>query len=121
MTENTTIVVTITGPGYTTDPFNTPEERAEGFFVGAFVGKFTGEKDGFLSTYREWHILLAGISAGARAKTLENVPECPPLWADEMQYFNIPAMVVNVIKCQWPTITLVIMGLTAKASGVINF
>jgi hypothetical protein len=100
-------------PGYDYDPHDSPGERAEGFFVGKLIGKFTGETDGFCSTSREWHIFLAGISAGLRAGTLEQVPECPPLWQDEMQYFNTPAMVANVVKCQWPGIVTVLGGIAA--------
>jgi len=104
-----------TGPGYTTDPYNTPEEHAEGYFIGSFVAGITGNPDGFCSTSREWHIMLAGIKAGAKAGTLEQIPDCPPLWQDEMQYFNTAAMVTNVIKCQWPAIAAYI-GL--KLAGV---
>ena len=106
-----------TGPGYDNDPY--AGETGEDFFMGKLFW-FTG-KDGFCSTAREWHIFLAGITAGLKAKTLENVPDCPPLWVDEMQYFNTPAMIVNVIKCQWPSIVVVITSLTtALASGFIK-
>lgn len=103
-------------PGYDFDPYDTQGERAEGFFIGRVIGKFTGESDGFCSTYREWHIMLAGISAGFKAPTFGQVPDCPPLWQDESQYFNTPAMVANVIKCQWPAIVLFASG---KLSGVV--
>lgn len=114
-----------TGPGYTEDPYDSPGERAEGMFVGKIINmvlKPFGLDDpaGFCSTYREWHILLAGIVAGLKAGTLEQVPDCPPLWKDEMQYFNTPAMVANVLKCQWPSLVAMIGTLTAlKTAGVV--
>lgn len=92
----------LTGPGYTEDPFK-GEENAP-FFLGTLIGKITGEKDGFISSYREWHIMLMGISAGMSAKTLEDFPKCPPLWADEAQYYEFPGKIANIIKCQWPSI-----------------
>jgi len=114
------VTTTVTGrPGYEYDPYDSPGERAEGMFIGMLIGRFTGETDGFCSTYREWHILLAGISAGFKAPTLGQVPDCPPLWQDEAQYFNTPAMVANVIKCQWPTVAALIMGYGGlKAAGI---
>lgn len=96
------------GPGYTTDPYK--DEGDAPFFLGTMFAGLTGDADGFISTYREWHIMLAGIGAGLRAKTFENVPECPPLWEDEKQYWDVPAMVANVVKCQWPTVATVISG-----------
>jgi len=108
-----------TGPGYAEDPYDSPGERAEGFFIGNIISKFTGESDGFCSTYREWHIFLAAVTTGLRAKTFENVPECPPLWKDERQYWDMPAMIANVIKCQWPGVVAVIGGLAGlKIAGI---
>jgi hypothetical protein len=106
-------------PGYEYDPYDSPGERAEGMFVGTLIGKFTRETDGFCSTYREWHIFLAGISAGFRSPILGQVPDCPPLWQDEAQYFNTAAMVTNVIKCQAPTVLLLLAGAGAKVAGVL--
>ena len=103
-------------PGYNYDPYK--DETAEDFFIGKLISKVTGDPYGFLSTAREWHIFLAGIAAGARARTLENVPECPPLWRDEKQYFDTPAMITNVIKCQWPSIVTFIAAMGTKAAGV---
>ena len=105
-----------TGNGYTFDTF-AGEENAP-FFLGTIIGKFTGNPGGFISNYREWHILLAGIVAGAKAPTLDNVPECPPLWKDKAHYFDTPAIIVNVAKCQWPTIAVVLAGFAAKAQGL---
>jgi hypothetical protein len=100
-------VPTKTGPGYTEDPYDSPGERAEGMFVGRYIATFTGDPDGFLSTYREWHIFLAAVTTGIRTKTLENIPECPPKWVDEKQYSDTPAMVANIIKCQWPGVSMI--------------
>ena len=113
-----------TGPGYTEDPYNSDGEKVEGFFVGSLVNlalKPLGLSDpsGFCSTYREWHIMLAAINAGLRAGTFENIPDCPPLWRDEMQYWNMPAMVANIVKCQWPTVTVVLSGILVKYAGLI--
>jgi hypothetical protein len=106
---NTSVVSSNNGRlGYDYDPYDSPGEKVEGFFLGTIIGKLTGETDGFISTYREWHIFLQGMYAGFRAPTFGAVPECPPLWGDESQYFNSAAMVCNVIKCQWPTVVAVI-------------
>lgn len=115
-------------PGYDYDPYDSPGERAEGFFVGALFGKALSwigprigiatldDPSGFLSTYREWHISIQGLYAGFRAKTFGDVPECPPLWSDESQYFEGFAMFANVVKCQWPTVAVLI---GAKLSGIV--
>lgn len=100
--------------GYDFDPYDTPGEHAEGFFVGKLVNRFVSDPDGFCSTYREWHIMWRGAYAGFRGATLGDVPKCPPLWQDEAQYFESAAMVANVIKCQWPT---VVAGIAAIAAG----
>lgn len=99
--------------GYTYDPYDSPGEHVEGFFLGKIFGKFTGESDGFISTYREWHIFVQGLYAGFRGKTFGDVPECPPLWLDEAQYFEGAAMFANVIKCNW----IAVLGVIA-AGGV---
>lgn len=111
-------VPTQTGPGYTDDPFKGEENTP--FFLGALIAKVTGDPDGFISTVREWHILSKAIPAGLKAKTMENVPACPPLWADESQYWDTPAMAANIIKCQWPTVVVVLSGIAAKYSGILS-
>jgi hypothetical protein len=119
-----TVSVTQTGPGYTEDPYDTPGERAEGFFVGKIANFFLSrmglsEPDGFCSTSREWHIMLAGITAGLKAGTLSAVPECPPKWTDEKQYWDMPAMIANVLKCQWPSVVVLVGGFfTLKQAGI---
>lgn len=92
-----------TGPGYTVDPY--AGETAETFFLWKLiiwlVLKMTGirlEEGGFCSTYREWHIGMEGAWAGIRAPQLADIPECPPLWADEALYYKGFAIVFNVGK-----------------------
>ena len=106
-------------PGYEFDPYRDESGEVEDGFTFLFV-KWTG-KGGLFSTWRERHIGIAGIVAGLKAGTLENVPDCPPLWADECQYFNGCAMIANVLKCQWPgIIATVTAGIAAlKMTGVI--
>lgn len=119
-------------PGYDFDPYDTLGERAEGFFVGVLFGKLVGwvgravgfptlsDPNGFLSTYREWHISLAGAWAGLRAGTFADIPECPPMWTDEIQYYRGFAAFANVIKCQWPTVAVVVGGIVAKHFGILQ-
>jgi hypothetical protein len=85
------------------DPYDTPGERAEGCFVGAIVSGILRkfgliDVNGFCSTYREWHILQAGIWAGFKAGQLADIPECPAYWQDEAQYYHGGAMIANVAK-----------------------
>ena len=108
-------------PGYEYDPYNSPGERAEGMFIGVLVGKFTGETDGFCSTYREWHIFVQGLYAGFRAPQLGAVPECPPLWEDESQYFEGAAMIANVGKIYGTSTLATLAGavVALKGSGIV--
>jgi hypothetical protein len=87
-------------PGYEFDPYDAPDEHAEIFKVGDRV-----IWDGLWSTYREIHISMKAIFAGLKASTLQNVPDCPPLWQDEGQYWLL-AMVANVAKIAIYTIIL---------------
>jgi hypothetical protein len=106
-------------PGYEYDPYDSPGERAEGMFVGRWIGKITGDPDGFCSTSREWHIMWNGISDGLSAKTMDDFPKCPPLWIDEKPYYEGPGKLVNIIKCQWPTVVTLIMGYGGlKVAGI---
>ena len=101
-------VVVVGEAGYDFDPYDSPGEKVEGFFVGQIVNRFVSDPDGFCSTYREWHIMWQGAYAGFRAKTLGDVPKVPPLWQDEGQYYEGAAMLFNIIKCQWPTVVAAI-------------
>lgn len=126
------VTTTVTGrPGYEYDPYDSPGERAEGFFVGILFGKLLGwlgrllgiatldDPNGFMSTCREWHISWRGAYDGFRSKTFGDVPKCPPLWQDEAQYYEGFAMAFNVLKCQWPTVAALIMGYGGlKVAGI---
>ena len=119
-------------PGKDYDPYDTGSERAEGFFVGVLFGKILSiigakfgiptldDPSGFMSTYREWHISLAGVWAGLRAGTFADIPDCPPLWMDELQYYRGAAAFANVIKCQWPTVSIALAAFAAKYLGVFQ-
>lgn len=80
-------------PGYETDPYNTPEEHAE---LIQFRGRVL--YDGLFSTWREIHISIRGFYAGLRTGTFENLPECPPLWQDEGQYYESMAAIAYDLK-----------------------
>jgi hypothetical protein len=84
-----------TGPGYTTDPFKDEGGECDDAISRAFA-KITGP-GGLWSTWRERHITIEAVKAGLKAKVLENVPDCPPLWQDECQYWGA-AMAANVAK-----------------------
>jgi len=70
------------------DPYDTPEERAEGMFIGTFIGKFTKDPTGFCSTYREWHIFCRGFYSGFNTKLRDKFTSCPSMWDDEIQYYE---------------------------------
>lgn len=109
-------MILMKGNGYEFDTF-AGEENAP-FFLGTIIGNITGDSGGFISNYREWHILLSAIVEGFKTKTLGNIPDCPPLWVDEQQYWDVPCMVSNVIKCQWPTASIVLSAYATKLMGV---
>ena len=104
-------------PGYNFDPYKYENGEVEDG-ISLFFVKWTGP-GGLFSTWRERHIAIAGAWAGLRAGTFADIPECPPLWMDEIQYYRGAAMVFNVIKCQWPTVAVVIAALAAKYFGVV--
>lgn len=85
------------GVGYTVDPYDTPEERAECEDAITSLFAFTG-KHGTFSTWRERHISILAFKAGLKAGSLEQVPECPPMFLDEQQYWDGVAMGANVGK-----------------------
>lgn len=101
--KRTAVSATGSGAGSVVDPYDSPGEREEGCFVGVFVSGILAkfgliDVDGFCSTYREWHIFLAGIWAGVKAPQLADIPDCPEYWQDEMQYYTGGAIVSNVAK-----------------------
>jgi hypothetical protein len=109
------------------DIYDSPGERAEGCFVGTIVAMILalfGLKDfnGFCSTYREWHIFLAGIWAGLRAAQFADIPECPDYWMDEMQYYRGGAILANVSKIYGTSAAATVAGiyLWANSSGILK-
>lgn len=70
------------------DPYDTPEEHAEGMFLGKFIALFTKEYDGLFSTYREWHIFVRGFGSGFRTILTDKFDICPDMWKDEAQYYE---------------------------------
>lgn len=111
-----------TGPGYTEDPYDSPSERAEcDDLITKLISKIGFGPGGPFSTWRERHIGIAGASAGWRAGTTSLEGKCPPLWVDEMQYYEGMWMIANLIKCQWPSVVAVCTALIgAIASGVVK-
>jgi len=105
-----------TGNGYDRDDF-AGEENAP-FFLGTWIAVITRNPGGFISNYREWHILMAAVNRGLRTKTMFNVPDCPPKWKDKQLYWDTPAMFANVVKCQWPTLSIVAAWFAAKVLGI---
>jgi hypothetical protein len=97
-------------PGYNFDPY--AGEGAEADDVISKLFEPISGKGGLFSTWRERHIAIAGASAGYRAGVFSNVPACPPLWADEAQYFDGMAMITNVAKTNIP-------GIIGTAGGII--
>lgn len=83
-------------PGYNYDPYK--EEGGEcSDFISMILNKYTGA-GGLFSTWRERHIAIAGVWAGLRAPQFADIPECPPLWMDEVQYYRGAALISNVAK-----------------------
>jgi hypothetical protein len=76
-----------------TDPYDTPEERAE---ILTFRGKVL--YDGPFSTYREIHIAIRGFYAGLRTGTFEDLPKVPAEWTDEGQYYEGMAAIAYDVK-----------------------
>jgi len=77
------VPVAIRRPGYEYDPYDNPAEHAE---ILTFRGRVI--YDGLFSTWREIHIGIRGAYAGLKTGTFEDLPECPPLWEDEGQYYE---------------------------------
>lgn len=102
--------------GFEVDPYDTPGERAEIFQMHGRV-----YYDGPFSTWREIHIGIRGFAAGLRAGELSQVPECPPLWTDEGQYWDGCAMIANVAKIKGSAIIATLLGAYAylKTQGVL--
>lgn len=102
------------------DPYDTPEERAECHDVITFLFSWSGE-NGLFSTWRERHIAIRGGAAGLRAPQLSQVPECPDMWKDEGQYWDGCGMICNVAKIYGSASIATMMGalIALKNAGVI--
>lgn len=109
------------------DPYDTPEERAEGCFVGHIANIFLkafglADPEGFCSTYREWHIFLAGLWAGFKAAQFADIPDCPAMWYDEQQYYAGGAILANVWKIYGTAASATLAGvwLWLNSSGMLD-
>jgi hypothetical protein len=83
-------------PGTNYDPYKDEGGETDDV-ISQFFAKFTGP-GGMFSTWRERHIAISGVWAGLRAPQFADIPECPPLWMDEAQYYRGAAMIANVVK-----------------------
>jgi len=86
-----------TGPGYTFDPYKDEGGECDDIISRTLL-KYTGMSCGLFSTWRERHIAISGVWAGLRAAQFADIPDCPPMWMDEVQYYRGMAMIANVIK-----------------------
>jgi len=104
------------------DPYGAPEEKVEcEDFITKFFSVLGFGYGGLFSTWRERHIAIAGATAGWRAGTTSLDGKCPDMWADEMQYYESMWMIFNIIKCQWPSVVVVLSALgTALATGIVK-
>ena len=106
-------------PGVTFDPYK--EEGGElDDAIAKFFAQWTGA-GGLFSTWRERHIAIAGVWAGLRAPQFADIPECPPLWMDEVQYYRGAAIISNVIKIYGTSAVATICGMiiALKSSGAL--
>jgi hypothetical protein len=69
------------------DPYAGPEETAESEDLITRLFSWTG-KAGLFSTWRERHIFARGLYQGVRLGVLDKLPDCPPYWNDEGQYYE---------------------------------
>ena len=84
------------GVGYTIDPYKDEGGECDDF-ISKFFERWTG-KAGLFSTWRERHIAIQGVWAGLRAAQFADIPDTPPLWRDEDQYYKGAAIISNVAK-----------------------
>lgn len=75
------------------DHYDSLDERKEGMFIGKFLSMLLArfgiiDKDGFCSTYREWHILCRGFYSGFSIALGGKFDKCPDYWNDEAQYYE---------------------------------
>lgn len=107
------------GPGYTTDPYKDEGGECDDAISKLFE-KWTG-KGGMFSTWRERHIAIQGIWAGLRAPQFAEIPDTPPLWRDEDQYYKGAALISNVIKIYGTSAVATLVGglVALKTAGMI--
>jgi len=105
-----------------TDPYDSPEERAEcQDVITTIISKIGFGYGGPFSTWRERHIAIAGATAGWRAGTTSLDGTCPEMWLDERQYYEGMWMLFNIAKCQWPSVAVFLTAAgTALATGIIK-
>jgi len=107
-------------PGYNYDPYKDEGWECDDLYT-KFIMKYTGTTGGLFSTWRERHIAIAGLWAGLRAAQFADIPECPPLWMDELQYYRGMALISNVIKIYGTSAAATLAGvlIALKQMGVI--
>ena len=108
-----------TGPGYTTDPYKDEGGECDDA-ISRFFARWTGP-GGLLSTWRERHIAIAGVWAGLRAAQFADIPDCPPLWYDEIQYYRGAALISNVAKIYGTSAVATLTGafVALKTTGIL--
>jgi hypothetical protein len=106
-------------PGYNYDPYKGEEGECDDF-ISKFFNRYTGA-GGLLSTWRERHIAIAGVWAGLRAAQFADIPECPPMWMDEVQYYRGAALISNVAKIYGTSAVATLTGafVALKTTGMI--
>lgn len=109
-----------TGPGYTVDPYKDEGGECDDA-IAKFFARFSGP-GGMFSTWRERHIAISGVWAGLRAAQFADIPDCPPLWMDEVQYYRGMAMIANVVKIYGFSAAATLFGtlVALVSSGVIK-
>jgi hypothetical protein len=106
-------------PGYNYDPYKDEGGEVDDF-LSKILNKYTGA-GGLLSTWRERHIAISGIWAGLRAAQFADIPDCPPLWMDEVQYYRGAALISNVAKIYGTSAIATLTGafIALKTAGII--
>jgi hypothetical protein len=106
-------------PGFNYDPYKDEGGEVEDG-ITLLLLKWTG-KGGLFSTWRERHIAISGVWAGLRAAQFADIPECPPLWMDEVQYYRGAALISNVAKIYGTSAVATATGiyLTLHTAGIV--
>jgi hypothetical protein len=106
-------------PGYNYDPYKDEGGECEDF-ISTFFEKWTG-KGGLFSTWRERHITIQGVWGGLRAAQFADIPETPPMWVDEDQYYKGAAIIANVAKIYGTSAVATLFGafVALKTAGAV--